>query len=168
MPLPNRSTIANFGGYGKLNNANLPPSNPTTDWDNTLLGACTSDVAALGQIAPRFWCRITLAATTGALVLNSWKAQWINVTSTTPVLARTTTGIYTITLPVNCSDEYDSSLGLTGNITINLSAASSSLEGSTFGFSNASASGNVITISTANTSGSAADLTGSVLFVVGY
>ena len=165
MPLPSRSTISTYDADNKINNANIPPANQQTDWDNTKLAPAISDVVALGLTAPRFWCRMTLAATTGALVLINWQANWGNVTTTTPILARTTTGVFTITLPTTVSDEYQASLGVTNNITLALNAAEGSLEGSTFGFINASASGNVITVNTANTAGSANDLVGVTVFI---
>lgn len=168
MPLPSSSTIANFGGSGKIDNQSLPPANSSYDWSNPLLAACTSDVAGLGQTAPRVIVRLTLAATTGAMVLQSWRAVWQNVTTTAPVIARTSTGLYTVTLPTMCSDEYDSSVGVTGNITVNLGYAEVDIEGANFYFANASASGNVITINTATAAGtSPADLTNTVT-VFGY
>jgi hypothetical protein len=168
MSLPNRSTASTFDAINKINNANIPPAVQATDWDNTKLGPGVGDIAALGLTAPRFWARITLAATTGALVLNSWQAVWANVTVTTPILARTTTGIFTVTLPSVVSDEYDASLGITNNITVNLLGAVGGLESTTFGFINASASGNVINLHTANSGGSANDLVGSIIMVVAY
>lgn len=169
MPLPNRSTASTFDAINKINNATIPPAVQATDWDNTKLAPAISDVAGLGLTAPRFWARMTLAASTGALVLLTWQAVWKNVTTTTPTLARTATGTFTITLPTVVSDEYDASLGLTNNITVALQAAHANLEASsTFGFINASASGNIITITTATTAGAANDLVGANIFVVAY
>lgn len=170
MPLPNRSTASTYDAINKINNPNFPPAVQSTDWDNTKLGPAISDVAALGATAPRFWAIFDVANTTGGLVLVNWQAQWKNVTPTSPVLARTGTGAYTLTLPTVVSDEYDASLGLTNNITLSLSAAHASIISPTvFGFVNASASGNLISVYTANTSGSAADFTlGTPVFVVAY
>lgn len=168
MPLPNRSTASTYDAINKINNPNFPPAVQATDWDNTKLAPAISDVVALGLPAPRFWARVTLAASTGAMVLVAWQAQWKNVTPTTPVLARNSLGTFTITLPTVVSDEYDASLGLTNNITLALQAAQGNLESNTFGFVNAQASGNVITIYTANSSGSNNDLAGLTIFVVAY
>lgn len=168
MSLPNRSTLSTFGGSGKLNYANVPPANPVTDFDNPSLAKALSDVAGLGLTSPRFWARITLSTTTGGLVLNNWKAVWQNVTTTTPILARSGTGIFTITLPTTVSDEYSSSVGTPSLITVNLSSAQCTLEEATPGFTNAQASGNVITLRTFNAGGSANDLDTLVVFVVGY
>lgn len=103
MALPNSSTINTYGAQGKVNYQVLPPSNPSTDWDNTMLAPGIADIANLTLTAPRFIARLTLAATTGGLVLNNWFSVWQNATPTTPVLTRTGTGVYTITLPVNVS-----------------------------------------------------------------
>jgi hypothetical protein len=168
MPLPNRSTASLFDADNKINNANVPPAVQQTDWDNTKLAPAISDVAALGLTAPRFWARVTLAASTGALVLLAWEAVWKNVTTTTPTLARSSAGVFTVTVPTVVSDEYDASLGLTNNITVALQGAQANLESTVFGFVNASASGNVITLHTADSSGSANDLVGSDIFVVAY
>jgi hypothetical protein len=169
MPLPNRQTIETYDGQTKINGL-IPPSVQSTDWDNPSLATCTSDVAALGQTAPRFLCRIQLASTTGALVLTTWFAQWGNVTPQTPVLARTGTGVFTITLPTVVSDEYDASVGISDNITVNLFAASANLDNisGTFGFINAQASGNVISIACADTTGAANDFATHHITVVAY
>jgi len=167
MALPSRPTIETYDGQNKINGP-IYPANQTRDWNNPLLAACTSDVSAMAQTAPRFWARMTLATSTGGLVLNSWQSNWIIATPTLPVLSRTATGIFTIAVPGVVSDEYDASVGIENNITVNLSAARAGLEGTAFGFCNASASGNIITINLANTSGSANDLAGSVLFVIAY
>src|SRR5580698_805578 len=166
MPLPARSTITSFGGEGKIDSLNLPPANSQVDWSNPLLAACTSDVSGMGQVSPRFWCRLVLAATTGGLSIPNWEAVWINATATLPVAAHSTTGVFTITLPTFVSDEYDSSVGLTNNVPVNLIAAMGGLEGATAGFINCSASGNVITINTFNAAGSANNLAGTTAFIV--
>lgn len=168
MPLPNRSTGSTYDCINKVNNATVPPANQATDWDNTKLAPAISDVVGLGLTAERVWARVTLGASTGALVLVAWQAVWKNVTPTTPTLARTGTGVFTITVPSVVSDEYDASLGLTNNITVALQAANGNIEGTTFGFINCSASGNVITINTANAAGSPNDLAGVTVFVTAY
>jgi hypothetical protein len=169
MPLPNRQTIETYDGQTKINGL-IPPSVQSTDWDNPSLGACTSDVAALGQTAPRFLCRIQLAATTGALVLTVWYAQWGNVTTQTPVLTRTGTGLFTVTLPPVVSDEYDASVGESNNITVNLFAAAANLDNvtGTFGFINAQASGNVISIACADTTGTPNDFASHHVTIMAY
>lgn len=166
--LPNRSTAANYDAPNKINDQNQPPANQPLDWDNTKLGQCTADVAAVGLTSPRIWLRCTLAASTGALVVQNWWAQWANVSETAPIPSRTSTGVFTFTLPTMVSNEYTASFGQTDNIPVALNAAKGSLEGSTPGFVNASASGNVITVNTFGSGGSASDLVSSVLFLVAY
>jgi hypothetical protein len=160
MPQPDNSTITSYDAFAKVNDQNLPPTVPTVDWQNPLLAQGVSDIAAIGTSSPRFNCRITLAATTGALVLVYWDAVWANATSTIPTLSRTSTGLFTITTPSVVSDEYFASVGIINNHTVNLHKANANFEGTTFGFINCSASGNVITLNTANTSGSANDMVG--------
>ena len=168
MALPSRSTISSYDGQNKVNSVGIPPAVQSTDWNNPLLAACTSDVAGMVQTAPRFWCRVVLAATTGGMSISNWEANWINATSTAPVPAHSSTGVFTITLPTTVSDEYDASVGLTNNVSVNLIAASGSLEGSTAGFINCSASANVITINTFNSGGSANNMAGTTAFVIAY
>ena len=167
MPLPARSTIADFDGDNKINYATIPPANQATDWDNTKLAPGISDVVALGLTGCRFWCRVVLNTTTGGMSIPTWYANWTNVTSTAPVPSRVGTGNYTITLPSMVSDEYDASVGTTNNITVNLVAASGTLEGSNFGFISCSASGNAINIYTATAAGSTpADFTAVTALIV--
>jgi hypothetical protein len=169
MSLPNRSSIVTFDGQNKINDQNQPPANQPLNWDNPSLGRCVSDVAALGLVSPRVWLRMTLSTSTGGLVLVSNWSVWSNATSTLPVLGRTTTGVFTVTLPTEVSDEYDASFNTTNNIAVNLSAARGGLESSSvFGFVNASATGNVITIYTADKTGTPNDLNGVTLFLVAY
>lgn len=169
MPLPSRSAASSFNALGKADSQNLPPANSTgpgnTDWQNVPLSQAIGDVAALGLTATRFWARITLNSTTGTLSLLNWWALWSNATTTTPVLARTGTGVFTVTLPTTVSDEIDAFNGTTNNITTNLLAASASVEGSSPGLVNASASGNVITLNSFTVTGSPNDLDGYVAFV---
>jgi hypothetical protein len=167
MPLPNRSTASTFDAINKINDQNVPPAVQATDWDNTKLGPGVSDVAALGQTAPRAWIRFTTASSTGALVLVQWQAVWINATPTTPILTRTGTGVFTITFPTVVSDEYDASLGVTNQITLSLNGALVGVEGATFYNVNAQASGNIITVHTGS-SGSANDIAGTTLMVLAY
>lgn len=168
MTLPKRATGSTYDGINKVNYASIPPANQTIDWDNPSLGSCVCDVAELGLPAARFWMRLTLAASTGGLSVLNWQAMWSNVTTTQPVPTRTSTGIFAVTLPTFVSNEYDASFGVTNNVPLILNGASANLEDAVFGFINAKASGNVITIHTADTSGTASDLAGSVLFIKAY
>lgn len=166
-PMPKSSSIVAFDGRNKVDGL-IPPAIQNTDWSNPKLATAVSDVAGMGQTAPRFCGLLTLATTTGGLSMPTWRAVWQNVTSTAPVLSRTTTGVFTVTLPSVVSDEYDGSLGITNNIAVSLFACSSSLTGTSAGLVNASASGSVITIHTFNTSGSANDLSGNQVLLVAF
>ena len=164
MALPNSSTISSVGAYGKIDNQNLPPANPTISWSNVLLAPAITDVANASNTNPRAMVRLTLAATTGALVLNNWFAVWMSATTTTPVIARTTTGVFTVTFPVNVSDQYSQSVGMPSTIPVNLiMPVGAVLEGSTPGFVNVSCSTNVVTINTFSANSNPSDLVGSVL-----
>lgn len=166
MPLPQSSTISTYGAASVVNYQGLPPSDPTTTFNNTLIAPAFNDVANLTNTAPRLIVQLTLAATTGALVLGNWYSVWMNATPTVPILSRTTTGIFTITMPVNVSDQYTQSLGTPSVIPVNLTVpVGAVLSGTTPGFVNVSCSTNVITIDTFGSNGSASDLVGVVLTV---
>ncbi len=166
--LPNSSDLSNYGGV-KINYS--PLENYQTDFDATILSQVLSDSASSTRTVPRTYFRITLAASTGALVLVSWDAVWKAVTPTAPVLSRTTTGVFTITVPAVVSDQWDAAQLPTptiNNNTVNLvSIYGVQLEGSTFGFAQASiTSANVITLNTGNVAGSPNDLVGSTVNIV--
>jgi len=167
MALPNSSVLSTYGASAKVNYQNLPPSDQTVSWDNTKLAPAIGDVAGLTLTAPRFICQFTLANSTGSLVLNNWFSVWKNATPTTPILTRTGTGLFTITLPVNVSDEYTQSVGTPSVIPVSLTTPLSAVfaNGGAFGFVNVGCTANVVLISTANTSGTASDLIGNVLTV---
>ena len=172
MALPNRATGATYNCLGKVDYAQVPPANSVgvnnTDWSNPMLAGGISDIAALGQTACRFWARVQLATTTGGLSVLNWESMWSNTPTSAPVPSRTSSGLYTLTLPTLVSDEYDYSVGVSDNITVNLLAAEGSLEGANFHFISVSASGNVITINTATAAGTTpADLT-CICFIKAY
>lgn len=159
MSLPSNDSFSSFGGQ-KSNYA--PPENPATDYDATLLNVALCDVAEMTRTALRGWVRITLAASTGALVLSDWEAVWKggSFSPTVPTLVRTTTGVFTITFPVSIVDENGKT------VTINLRRSSAQIEGNTFGFSQSTVTAaNIITLYTANSGGSPNDLVGSVVDV---
>lgn len=130
--LPNNTSAQDLDTITKVDNVNNPPvSGPNTSdisWNN--LGVLLSNVPALGLTADRFWCQFTAASTTGGLVLLNWRAVWQNATPTSPVLSRTSTGIFTITLPTSVSSEWDAgnvpSIG--NNYVVNLLGGVASLQ----------------------------------------
>lgn len=169
MPLPASSTITLYDGAGKVNDQGLPPANDQLDWQNPQLATAIGDVAGLTQTCPRVIVRMTLAASTGALVLNNWRAVWQNVSPTpVPILIRSSTGVFTITLPTFVSDEYDQSVGVDTNVQVNLFGGQGNIEGTTPGFINVSVSGNVITVRTFNAGGSENDLVGVTILVTAF
>ena len=164
-PLPDSDSGSTYGALGKVNYSQVPPANPLTDWSNPQLAPAITNVAGMTLVTPRVLVQFTLAATTGALVLNEWFAVWSNVTTTAPVLVRTGTGVFTVTLPTVVSDEYNASIGITNNHSVNLLMGWANLEAATAVYSaSVSCVANVITIKTFNTSG-ANDFVGLVLDV---
>jgi hypothetical protein len=164
MTLPNSSTITSVGASGKVNYQGNPPSDPSFDWDNTLLAPAICDIANASLTDIRLILQVTLAASTGAMVLNNWWAVWQNATPTTPIMARTTTGIFTFTMPVNVSDQYTQSIGLPSVIPVNLQAGIAGIAtASTFAHTGVVCSTNVVTLYTANATGSANDLVGTTV-----
>lgn len=165
--LPQYSDASNYDAKSKVNDQNLPPVDHTIDWDNPSLASAVCDVAGITQTVPRFRCRLTLAASTGALALISWKAVWGNATITPPVLARSTTGVFTITLPTTVADEYDASLGISNPISVNLESGVANMEAAVAACLNVSCSSNVITLRGFNPSTLAAsDFVGNTVHVV--
>ena len=169
MSLPVRSTIQNYDGQTKQNDQQQPPAIQSLNWDNTKLGRCVGDVAALGLTAPRIWVRMTLSSTTGGLVLLNWFSLWSNATFNQPVLANTGTGVFTITLPSIVNDEYDASFGNAASVPVILSGGYGNIEGANFGteIHVSATSSNVLTVYT-GLSGSANNLSGKSVSVVGF
>lgn len=168
MAQPKQSSGATYGALQKINYANLPPSNPQIAWDNTLLGPAVCDIAALGLTRFQAVLQVTLAATVGALVLNSWNAVWKNATPVAPVMAKLGTGIFTFTFPTIVSDEYSQSVGNPAIYNVNFTGGCGNIEGTTFGFINVSAVNNVITVNIGNSGGSANNLVGSIVDIYAY
>jgi len=168
MAIPASSTISSYDADNKINGP-IEPANQSTDWQNPLLAQGLSDAAGMTNTCPRFVCLLTLAATTGAMVIQDWRAVWQNVQNVmAPLAVRTGLGTFTLTVPTQVNNEYSESVGVINDTPIIFFGASATLCGSTFGFANASASDNVITIRTANAAGSANDLAGQNILVCAY
>jgi hypothetical protein len=168
-PLPDNDTIINLGGYGLTNYGNLPPSNTSTDIDNTKLGPALCDVAGMTQVLQRVAVTATLAATTGGMVLNNYYSVWYNATNTLPTMSRTSTGIFVFTFPTTVSDEYNNSFAINNNHTVNLKVPLSAgfTSSTTPGFINiAVTAANQITVYTFSTGATpvAADFAGSTIY----
>jgi hypothetical protein len=154
---------------GKVNYQALPPSNPLTDQDNTLISPSFVDVANLGQSCPQVVIGFTSAASTGAMVLTYYSSLWVNATVTLPILDRTGTGVFTFTVPATVSHEYTlAANNVSDNITVNMNRATCTGVDTVTGCILASAAGNIITVQLYNTSFSAADLAGANFTVVAY
>lgn len=153
MPLPDVDDYsATFGG-SKQNYS--PVEDPTTDEDAGVRNQYVADVAMMTNTVPRGWVRFTAAALTGSMVLVAHNANWGNAALYTPVLARTSAGQYTITLPASPLD------ALGGAHTTNVRAAWASHRSATAPFfvSSVPTSANVITVYCYNQAGAATDLT---------
>ncbi len=109
MSLPGIDTLSTYGG--KMVNY-APVEDPTTDRDATAANQSYASTAAMTHTAPRAWARITMAATTGAMVLVAHDAVW--GTSVAPTFAHVSTGVFTITWPVTVTDE----LGTTQTVSL--------------------------------------------------
>ncbi len=164
MPLPDSDSFSTFGG---AKTDYQPVENPSTDYAAAQLNPAFCDVAETTRTVPRGFVRMTCAASTGGLVLVDWDAVWKGATGTLPVLGRTSTGVFTITLPTTVSDEFNSTQGLTLNHTVNIRAVIGlEIEGGTFGFINGTpTSANVITVQLAGSGGSASDFAGTNIVV---
>lgn len=165
MALPNSSTGSTYGALGKIDFQGLPPADATYSWSNPLLAPGICDIANLTNTAPRGLAQLTLASSTGSLVLNNWFAVWMNATTTAPTLARSGTGVFTITFPTSVSDQYSQSVGNPSAIPVNFIMPIGCVVSGGPAFVNASVSANVITINTYSIAGSANDLDGYVVSV---
>ena len=157
--MPDTSTIDTYGGV-LVNYDSIV--DPTTDRDATAMDQALEDCAQMTHTATRAWARFTLAATSGAIVRASSDAAWGNTVP--PTAARGSTGTFVFTWPATVTD------GLGNSHSVNLKWAEARIEGSTFGFANASVytSPYQVLLYTGNAAGAANDLVGiTVLLKVG-
>lgn len=168
MTLPDIDSLALFGGA--LNDF-APVTDPTTDRPSGGATGATSgsnvayaDVAMATWTQMRSWVQFTGAASTGAMVLVNHASLWGNGPSVAPTLARSGTGVYTITLPSTVQDQ------LLVSHTVNLRWAKATYVNAAGALmpADCSVSANVITIKTYNTSASAHDATGITLNVEAF
>lgn len=165
MALPNRDTASTYQALAKQNYLAVPPSDILTDWDNPSLAVGICNIAGITLVVSRVVVQMTLATTTGGLILNNWYAVWKNCTPTLPTLNRISQGIFTITLPAAVSDEYNASVGVVNNNAVNLQLGFGNLESpGSISSASVSCSANIITIKTYNSSG-LDDFSGVVLDV---
>ena len=155
--LPDKSVLNTYGGA--LVNA-YPVANPNTDQDAAAGNQEASDTAGMTRTTTRAWLRFVTAASTGAMSLTSWDAVYGEVISNAaPTLARTSPGVFTVTLPATVTD----ALAVTHSI--NIQRVGVNIEGATLYFVQASFAGNVITVYTFTTGFSANDIVGATVHV---
>lgn len=147
--------------YGGPKSDEGPIESPTTQLSGPEYTRLAASVAGMTHTGIRAWVRFVTAATTGAMVLTSHDAGWGNTAPVTPLLARTGTGVFTITWPTSVNDEL--SLPHTVNIRTVLHPV---VEGSTFGQTAklAITAPNVVTVYTFS-SGAANDIVGATVGV---
>jgi hypothetical protein len=165
MSLPDRDSIQTFGGpYADYS----PVIDSSTDASSAGFNPMLSDVAMLGLPAVRAWVRFTPAGT-GTPTLASHMAMWGTGAGVAPTIARTSTGIYTVTWPSLVADQVPAgAAGYFGNHTLNLLASTGQTEGSTYFAVQGSASANVGTYAIFNTSNVLADPNGPTILVIAY
>lgn len=170
MTLPSRDSLSTFGGTPGAGLVDFsPPIDPTTDLPAAGLNQALSDVAMMTRTAVRAWARFTPAGTGTPVLVNHW-ALWGNSSGVAPVVARTTTGIYTVTWPATVTDDVtvSSASGYVGPQSPNFLAGEGQTEGATFFSVQSSASANVATVWIFGTGNTLADPNGPTIFVKVY
>lgn len=159
MPiLPGKTSFSEVGGvkedYSDVVNAN-------TDWSAQQVYSGFANTSASSRTASRAMVRFVAGTSPTFASSNFYESVWRENTTVLPVLAHSATGTYVITFPAQITD----SVG--GTQYVNLQSGQVSIDSSsTFGFVNISVtSANAVTIYTANTGGSANDLSGVTLTV---
>jgi hypothetical protein len=108
MPLPGSDSVDDFGG-GLVDYDGIAVIDPETDRGAAGVNRMVADVSGMTHTIDRAWCQMTLnGSATPALV--AYDTVWGNnpATAAAPVLARSTTGVYTMTLPLEVPDLLDS------------------------------------------------------------
>jgi hypothetical protein len=168
LPAPQNANSYLSPFVPKYNYQQLPPQ-PQTNQDQTLLSPCMVDVSCLGLTSFKCVTQFTVAASTGAMVLNNYGALWLNATNTAPILARSTTGTYTITWPQMVSHEYTANLTppVIDNIPVIFTFGFATITALQGGYVQpyVSVSGNVITVKLYDTAAALFDAVGSVINV---
>jgi hypothetical protein len=149
--------MSSLNTYGGIRENYAPILNPSTDYDANQIDEANADVAACTRTVSRGRIKLTLASTTPGLILNDWETVWKESTDTLPILARSSTGVFTITFPTSVVDV----LGVVRSVNIRFSSVGN-VEGAT-GLAFTSPSVNVITLRTKLFNGTADDLAGSVV-----
>lgn len=158
--------VDSFATYGGLIQNYAQIEDPSTDRDGPSASIAYMNVAALTQTCVKAWARVTLAASTGAMILLSNDGVWPNIVGNQPAMLRNSAGNFTFTWPTTLLDANGVSH------TLSFRAATCTVEGGTWGFSNALVSGaSTVTIQMANLVAgvaTAADLAGVTVLVAVY
>ena len=160
--MPQLPESLSFNDVGGTKNEYTAVVDSSTDRSADEVNSAFCAIAEATRTVDRGWLRFVAVADgyTPALVSSStWNTVWKGGTATSPVFGHPSTGVVTITLPTTVNDEQGVSH------TVNVQGVTGNIEGSTFGFINCDASSNVITVRTANTAGSANNLTGSTIYI---
>lgn len=122
--LPDVDSLSTYGG-AKSNYASVEDA--TTDLDATQYNIMAANVAGMTQTAWRAWCAFVGKASSPPddPSSNVHGAVWGNGLSVKPTVARTGTGVYTVTWPTTVTDELGTSH------TVNLRRACWNIEGTT-------------------------------------
>jgi hypothetical protein len=148
MTVPDRDSLGTYGGPW---NDYQPVADPTTDVPATGGNQWAADTAGMTKTAVRAWGRFSTSGTSVPTLLTSF-TMWPTGTNDAPVVARTTTGLYTMTLPVTVEDE------LGNDHTLNLMAGDCQCESqSVLWTAQVSVSGNVASVAIFNSSAALAD-----------
>jgi hypothetical protein len=123
--LPSASSLANYGG---AKNDYSAPRDSTTDRSALGTNPAYADVAAMTHVAPRAFVRFQPNGSSAPTLpaSNAHDEHWnANASNAAPVVARSSTGVYTVTYPSIVFDEIPaSSPGSTpAGITLNLRCA---------------------------------------------
>lgn len=154
MPLPDASDIASFGAPKR--NYEIAPVDRETDLDAAEFNRLACDVAMASRMVDRV--EVTFAAGAIPSVVR-FEAVWKSKTITSPSVAKTATGVFTVTLPATVLDE------LSGAHTVNLTSAVGWSASETPLHVQASASSNVLTVRVFDMAGAPTDATGSTIVV---
>jgi hypothetical protein len=135
-----------------------PVIDATRDRPAAGANAAYAAVAGMTHTGTRAWVRMTLNGA-AAPVLVAHDAMWGNTIGVAPVLARTGTGVVTITWPANVQDEIPIGVpGYTGPLPINLRAGWANARGTVAYQRNLDiTSANVATLHVFNAAGTIAD-----------
>lgn len=123
MTFPDTDSLDLYGGA--LKDYPIAATDATTDRPAASANQAYASVAAMTHTGYRAWARFTAAATTGAMILVAHDAAWGNAGGVAPALARSGTGVFTLTWSTTQTDE------LNVSHTVNFRAADGQARGAT-------------------------------------